>query len=36
MFKILFVELDTKAAKCEKPVLSRRSILYNLTHLINI
>jgi len=34
--KILFVDLDAKAVKTNKPLLRRRRIVYSSTQLINI
>jgi hypothetical protein len=34
--KILFVDLDTKAVKANKRMLSRHSLLYSLTQIISI
>jgi len=34
--KILFVDLDTKALKANKRMVSRHSLLYSMTHIINI
>ena len=33
--KILFVDLDTKAVKANKPLLRRRRLVCNSTQLIN-